>query len=108
MLELIFPNHLPSMIGYYVWKAKVQHINKEYLKRTFYAHNTFYMKIKYPPNSHDLLRIRARAYNYRNLKKPDTYHKLIKGSKHKYLPNRYYYTAGTQARDFIGYSYGYN
>lgn len=108
MLERILPNHLPSMVGYYVWKSKIHNVNKEYMRRTFASHKTFYMKMDHPKGNHDFLRIRARAYNYRNLNKPDMYNRLIKGSKHKYLPYRYYYSSGTQARDYMGYFYGYN
>ena len=112
MLETIFPNHLPSIIGYYIWKTKMVRVNKEYIRRAFFVMNDFcikiYIKNHITSKKYDYTSIKRRTYNYRDLTNPDMCYRLIRGShSYHYLPFRYYYTNGTYAKDYIGYSQNY-
>jgi hypothetical protein len=104
MLERILPNHLPSQIGYYIWKSKITQVNMEYLKKTFYVDDDFFIKIYLKKKNYDLYHIKRKAYNYRDLNHPNMYSRLIKGHEHRYLPFRYYYSNGTFAKDYGGFS----
>lgn len=115
MLETIFPNHLPSMIGWYIWKYNMSKLNTEYYRRTFYVHNEFFIKVYFKDKGrnigskdNDYISLNRIAYNYRDLNKPDMYYRQIKGKRaHGYLPFRYYYTNGTYSKDFSGFSREY-